>query len=139
MNCEHEWEQVWLDPSTQPPKLVGPFRCRKCRIAAPSAVGEAQQDTSDPVFALVAQWRQEAQELDEATRGQYVEPRVLLNCADELSAALAARQGEASDLAGRLRLILERYPDARLIVPTLFEELAALADRLRAAQRPEEE
>ncbi len=50
-------------------------------------------DSSDPVFALVAQWRQEAQELDEATRGQYVEPRVLLNCADELSAALAARQG----------------------------------------------
>lgn len=42
VNCEHEWEQVWFESAPvstetppRPPRLVGPFRCRKCRIVKP--------------------------------------------------------------------------------------------------------
>lgn len=35
MNCEHEWEQVWFDTTTGATRLVGPFRCSKCRALRP--------------------------------------------------------------------------------------------------------
>ena len=39
---------------------------------------------------LVQEWRRDADELDEATRGQWVEPSVTRACADDLSALLAS-------------------------------------------------
>ena len=39
---------------------------------------------------LVAEWRKDADELDDATQGQWVEPGVRRACADELAALLAA-------------------------------------------------
>ena len=43
-----------------------------------------------PLLALVEQWRKEADELEEATLSQWVEPGVKRACADELAALLAA-------------------------------------------------
>jgi len=40
--CEHEWEQVWIEPQTL--QLAGPFRCRKCRIVRPES-----EDAVDPI------------------------------------------------------------------------------------------
>ncbi len=45
VSCEHEWEQVWIDPETQ--ALVGPFRCRKCRIVRPE-FGAAVDPVGEP-------------------------------------------------------------------------------------------
>lgn len=39
--------------------------------------------------ALVAQWRQEADELDAATGGTWIEPGITRSCADQLEALLA--------------------------------------------------
>lgn len=41
--------------------------------------------------ALEQAWRSEAKELDDATRGQWVEPEVKIQCADELAHLLAAQ------------------------------------------------
>jgi len=30
--CEHEWEQVWFEHVNGAVRLVGPFRCRLCRV-----------------------------------------------------------------------------------------------------------
>lgn len=43
--CEHELEQVWIEPLTL--RLVGPFRCRKCRIVKPEAVDAGATATGE--------------------------------------------------------------------------------------------
>lgn len=56
--------------------------------------------------ALVEQWRESADELDLATRCEYVEPGVMRQCADDLSALIAAGLSEAPAPQ-------EKEPDAR--------------------------
>jgi hypothetical protein len=41
------------------------------------------------IAELVADWRKQATDLDDATRGAWVEPSILRQCADELEAALS--------------------------------------------------
>lgn len=45
----------------------------------------------DVLRQLIARWRAEADELDAATNGSWVEPGVKRQCADELEALLAER------------------------------------------------
>ncbi len=53
----------------------------------------------DRLAALRDHWRAEANELDEATNGMWIEPSVKRNCADELDELLSATPVAGSRVA----------------------------------------
>jgi hypothetical protein len=53
---------------------------------------------------------------------------------DQLSPAVP--EGAPRDWQEKLRAILQRYPDAIFVVPTLFDELQELAGAPRDPQEP---
>lgn len=74
----------------------------------------SRPDLHESLVALLRQWRQDADELDDSTGGEWVEPSVVRQCADELEAALAASADalgvvSRSDLEATARVFIAYY------------------------------
>lgn len=115
--CPHEWEQVWLEWRDGEMHLTGGFRCRHCRALrdAPQSAASVDPHVEVPgtrdksssvdlssLRGLVETWRAEADELDKATGGEWIEPEVRRDCADQLSAVLSRIQLQENEEVTRV-------------------------------------